>query len=212
MTETLTTLIARIQVQLLDDGTLFSTATVSAAVRQALAAFNRSAPINGAELIAVDSTMLQYELTGGSFPDLVLDVHDVLLNDDDGDEDEPLEYDPIFEDNRIWIRLRDYEQSGNLLIRFAQPHTINGLDSETESTMTTDQEQVLVDGACGYSIAMRLQKPIEQINLNDPSSIVASYEKAAIRYMTLFAVGLGRYTRRVAPVSERNDVQWTLDD
>jgi len=45
MSETLTSLVTRIQAQLLDDGTLFTTATITAGIRQALAEFNRRAPI-----------------------------------------------------------------------------------------------------------------------------------------------------------------------
>jgi len=99
-----------------------------------------------------------------------------------------------------------------LLVRFTQPHTLSGLDSETASTMNTDQDQILVDGAAAFSINIRLMKPIESINLNKPQIIIDSYEKAAIRYMDVFHIGLSRYSRRPLPQSEENTQQWELDD
>jgi hypothetical protein len=212
MSDSLTTLITRVQAQLLDDGTLFTTATVTAAVRQALRDFNQRAPINMGEIVEVTSGLLAYELTGGSFPTIVLDVLDVLKNDDLGEDDEPLEYDKIFEDNRVWIRLRDAEQSGNLLIRYTQGHTVNGLDSEVESTMNADQDQILVDGACGYAINIRLLKPIEAINLNQANVIIASYERAAKRYRDAFNFGISRYENRPEPRSETRKTSWLNND
>jgi hypothetical protein len=212
MPDSLTTLIARVQAQLLDDATLFSTATVTAAVRQALRDFNQRAPINMGEIVEVTSGLLAYELTGGSFPTVVLDVLDVLKNDDLGEDDDPLEYDKIFEDNRVWIRLRDAEQSGNLLIRYTQGHTVNGLDSEVESTMNADQDQILVDGACGHAINIRLLKPIEAINLNQANVIIASYERAAKRFFDIFNTAISRYENRPEPRSEKRKTSWLDND
>jgi len=210
MSDNLTALISRVQIQLLDDGTLFSTATVTAAIRSALGEWNAVAPVILADLIAVVDTQLTYELTGGDFTN-VLDILDVLKNDDDGELDIPLDYDDFFEDNRPWIRLRQSESSGDLLIRFTQPHAINGLDAKVESTMTADQDQVLVDGACAHAIEIRLMKPIESINLNQASGITTAYERASVRYFAVFHAGMGRYASRKPPVSEKRATNWTLD-
>lgn len=210
MSDSLATLISRVQAQLLDDGTLFSTATVTAAVRQALRDFNQRAPVNGGELVTVVSGQLTYELTGGAFPDLVLDVLDVLKNDDDGEDDEPLEYDKIFEDNRVYIRLRESETDGNLLIRFTQGHTIDDLDSQTETTLNGDQEQVIVDGACGYACRIRATGIIEDNNLSEKAA--DNYERAAARYFEAFKYGISRYENRPAPVSEKRKTSWLDDD
>lgn len=212
MAATLSTLITRVQAQLLDDGTLFSTATITAAARRALAHFNRIAPVFGAELVAVVDDQFTYELAGGSFPSVVLDVLDVLLNDDDGEEDDPLDFDRIFEDNRVYIRLRTPESSGNLLVRYTQPHTVSGLDSETESTLTTDQDQTLTDGICAYAIGVRLMLPIESVNLNLMKDIQASYQAARDHYMQAFLLGLSRYANRSIPVSEPRKTSWLSND
>jgi len=211
MSDSLTTLITRVQAQLLDDGTLFSTATVTAAVRQALRDFNQRAPVNGAEIVEVSSGLLAYELTGGAFPTLVLDVLDVLKNDDSGEDDEPLEYDKIFEDNRIWVRLRTAESDGNLLIRFTQGHTVNGLDSEVESTMNADQDQILVDGSCGYACRTRALGRVEALNLFTKTA-PPDYEKAATRFFEAFRFGLARYERRPEPRSELRKTSWLDND
>ena len=49
MTQTLTQLTAEVQAMFIDDGTRFTAATVTAAVRQALKDFNAAAPVRAAE-------------------------------------------------------------------------------------------------------------------------------------------------------------------
>jgi len=206
MTLTLSETITRVQAQLLDDGTRFSTATCTSAIRQALRDFNQIAPVNAAELVEIDSTIKQYELTGGDFPAFILDIHDVLLNDDNGDDDEPLDYDKIFEDNRTWIRLRELESSGNLLVRYSTPHTIENLDDETETTLNLDQVQVLVDGACAYCCSTRSVGIIEDNNIDDRA--IENLENASIRFLQSFRFGIVRFETRPQPVSERRTTSW----
>jgi hypothetical protein len=209
---TLAELITTAQDQLLDDGTLFSTATCTSATRQALRDFNAYAPQNGGEIVEVVSGQKTYELAGGAFPSLVLDILDVLKNDDNGEDDEPLEYDNIFEDNRLYVRLRTAESSGNLLIRYTWPHTVLNLDSATETTFNSDQEQILVDGICAYACITRSIKPVEQINLNQAGQIFNSYERAALRFLSAFRFGLSRYSARAKPVGEKRKTSWLDSD
>ena len=78
--------------------------------------------------------------------------------------------------------------------------------------MNADQDQILVDGACGHAIEIRLLKPIEAINLNQAKVIITSYERAAKRYFTLFFAGINRYAERTPPVSEKRSATWKPDD
>jgi len=205
----LATIISRTQAQLLDDGTLFTTATVTSAVRQALRDFNQRAPMNGAEIVAVVAAQKSYKLTGGTFPTLILDILDVLKNDDTNEDDEPLDFDKNFENNDLYIRLRTAESSGNLLIRYTYSHTVNGLDDETESTMNTEQDQILVDGACAYACRTRATGIIENNNLTQES--VDGYERAAKRFMLTFNYGLERFASRPMPASEKRTTSWLAD-
>ena len=210
MTVSLSTLISRVQSQLLDDGTLFSTETVTASIRQALRDFNQHAPVNGAELVGVVAGQQIYELAGGSFPAQVLDVIDVLKNDGFTDNEEPLGFDKVFEDNRIFVRLREVEWSGNLLIRYTWPHTINGLDGETETTLNSDQDQIIVNGACSYACLSRASGVIESNNLTQ--QIVRDWLSAADRYKSIFDFGVSRYESRPSPTSEPRSTTWLDQD
>ena len=60
MSDTLTQLIAKIQAQLLDDGTRFTTATCTAALRAALKDFNLAAPVHAGTLIDVVADQYEY--------------------------------------------------------------------------------------------------------------------------------------------------------
>ncbi len=62
MSSTLTALIAKLQAQLLDNGTLFTTPTATVAFREALRKFNIAAPIHAATLIDVVQGQKEYAL------------------------------------------------------------------------------------------------------------------------------------------------------
>ena len=205
MSDNLTALITRAQAQLLDDGTLFSTAALTAAFRSALTRFNESAPIWAASLVDVVDGQRVYELAAVDFSGL-LDVVGVWENDADGDEDEPLAFDWYFEDNRPFVRLRDSLSSGSLLVRFSLPHTVNGLASETTSTLTADQDQVLIDGACADAIKARFLARVEKVNVS--SQVLEGYRSAAASYEQAFTLGLRRYARRPAGVSQPSTARW----
>jgi len=205
MSDNLTALITRAQAQLLDDGTLFSTAALTAAFRSALTRFNESAPIWAASLVDVVDGQHVYELAAVDFSGL-LDVVGVWENDDDGDEDEPLAFDWYFEDNRPFVRLRDPLSSGSLLVRFSLPHTVNGLASKTTSTLTVDQEQVLIDGACADVLRSRMVSRVETNNLS--KTIAQDYQTAIAGFERAFLLGLTRYARRPAGTSKPSTARW----
>ena len=146
MTASLTTLIARAQALLLDSGTVFSTATLTAAFRDALTRWNAVAPLGAAALVDATSDQLEYELATGDNP---IALYGIWLSDPDGgDRDEPLKVHIYTEDNRLFFRLAEARTTGEtMLARYAVPHTINGLDSETESTLTAEQDEILTNGA-----------------------------------------------------------------
>src|SRR5512140_3787327 len=137
MTASLTTLTSRIRAQLIDDGTLFTTATCTAAVREALHRFNQAAPVHAATLVDVVSGQKEYELDQADFSGL-LDVLDVLEYDELAEDDRSVTFGHYFEDNVPWIRLTVPLSSGHLLVRYTIPHTVNGLDGSVESTLAPD--------------------------------------------------------------------------
>lgn len=205
MTKTLTQLIAVVQANLLDDGTRFTTATVTAAVRSALKEFNQRAPNNQAELIDTVANQKDYELT--DFDSRAMRLTGVYLWDEDADDHEPLPYDDWMEDARIFFRLKTAQPADELILaRYQIPFTVSGLDSETESTLPVFWDNILEDGATFYACQIRSSGRIETINLNEKVSenwidIKKIYRKA-------FDNGLELAARTKAPVSEPDTSAW----
>jgi len=202
MTQTLTQLISQVQAMFMDDGTRFTAATITAAVRQALKDFNAAAPVRAAETQAVVASQYEYELTDIT----TIQVLDVLLEGTDSlhENHTPLAFTPYFEDGRAWIRLQTPLGSGELIIRYTVPHTVSGLDSATESTLQAIWDAVLLDGACYYSCLIRAASRIEVVNLN--ADVADPWQSIAALYKLTFDLGLELATRQ--PAARVPDKTW----
>lgn len=184
MTDTLTTLISKIQASLGDDGTIFSTAHITAAVRLALDDWNEQSPIFAAATVAVTEEQKEYEVSDED--EDAVDVVDVLLKGTDTAEENhtPLVFDKYTEDARLFIRLQTAQGSDSdyLIIRYTKSHTISGLDSETESTLPEYDDPSMVIGGAYYSLVTRAAARVETINLqkdvSDNYAALASILKA----------------------------------
>ena len=207
MTDSLTTLIGKVQNILGDaSGTYFTTAIVTAAVRQALAEFNRVAPQHAAVTITGINEQHEYELSDQDANAVA--VLDVLRRGDNNDElDISITYDDYIEDERVFFRLRQpVTTSETLIVRYTLNHTINGLDSSVESTIQARHDQVIVDGAAYHSIMTRATARIETINLSQDQS--DNYKEIASHFRTAFNLGKAEAGRRRAPVSEPDYRAW----
>jgi hypothetical protein len=178
----------------IDDGTRFTDATITAAVRQALKDFNAAAPVRAAETQAIVAGQYEYELTDIT----TIQVLDVLLEGTDTTQENhiPLQFTPFFEDGRAWIRLVTPLGSGSLIIRYTIPHTVSGLDSATESTLQALWDAVLLDGACYYACVIRAASRIEVINLN--ADVEDPWQHIAELYKQAFDIGLSLATQQPA--------------
>ena len=204
MAQTLTQLIAKVQAQLIDDGTRFSTATCTAALRACLKNVNERAPINAGTRIDVIADQKEYELSDKD--SRAMSVLDILEWDDDEDHT-PIPYDAYSEDERLFFRLRFALSSGEILARYTIPHTISGLDSETESTPSARLDQIIVDGACVEAITYRAASRVETINLQQ--AVSDNYREIVGHFRMAYEMGLSAYIRdRRAPVSEPNTAAW----
>jgi hypothetical protein len=195
MSDTLTQVIDKVQDLLLDGaGTLFSTATCTAAVRQALHDLNLRAPIHAATLITAIADQKEYELTDEPDAYLALGMHGLYLQG-------VLEYDTVIpfdtytEDERLWFRLRTAQPADDVMIaHFTIPHTVSGLDSELTSTLSAFNDQVLVNGSCYHACIVRAAGKIESNNLdrNTPDN----YRELARHFNQLYQAGLSRMSAR----------------
>lgn len=207
MTKSLTELIANVQALLLDDGTRFSTATVTSAIRSALKTFNQAAPVYAGTLIDVVSGQKEYALNTAEFTNLI-NVLAVLKQgtDEHLEYNVELPYDEFFEDAAPFIRLRTAQTSGYLIVRYSIPYTVSGLDSETESTLPAFYDNTLIDGACYWSCLIRSTGRVEPINLNQDVS--ENLKELKEFYKQEFVTGIQHARRRQAPVSEPNTAAW----
>jgi len=207
MADSLTTLITKVQNILGDaNGTYFTSAIVTAGVRQALDEFNLAVPVYAAVTITGVNDQYEYELSDED--SLATDILDVLEQGDNQNElDISLDYDKYWEDERLFFRLRQPESTSNtIIVRYTKDHTINGLDSAVESTIQAQHDQVIVDGAAFYAITIRATARVETINLSQDQS--DNYREIAGQYQTAFKAGIAQAQRRSTPVSEPDTRAW----
>lgn len=205
MSSTLTALITKLQTQLLDNGTLFTTPTCTVGFREALRVFNYWAPIHAATIIDVVAGQKEYALNDATFTTL-FDILGIWQKDETHEEDKLLTYDAYFEDNLPFIRLRDALASGHLIVRYSTPHTIFGLDSATDGILNADQEQVIIDGACVAAISIRLTSLVEGWNLSP--DVIGQYQRAAVSFQQAFQFGLLHYSSRRRAVGAPDTNAW----
>lgn len=208
MSDSLTTLIGKVQNILGDaSGTYFTTAICTAAIRQALSEWNLRAPINAAVTITGVNDQYEYELTDED-PNSC-EITDVLRRGDNNNElDTSLTFDQYIEDERVFFRLRRPVTSNDtLIVRYTVYHTINGLDSQVESTMLSKDDQAMVDGGAFYAIMIRATSRIETINLSQDQS--DNYREIAAGFALAFSQRLVYAARaRLAPVGEPDTRAW----
>lgn len=207
MSDSLTTLISRVQLLLGDDGTLFTTANCTAAIRQALLEYNRVAPQHAAVTITGINDQYEYELSDEDSE--AVKVLDVLQEGENQDElDISLTFDDYIEDERVFFRLRQpITTSDTLIVRYTKNHTINGLDSQVESTIPAKDDQIIVDGGSAYVLITRATKRVEENNLDNAT--MANYQRIASHFMTAFRAGLADIGRtKRAPVGEPDHRAW----
>ncbi len=190
MSDTLSNLITKVQAQLQDDGTLFSTATVTAAARQALNDLNRAAPLHLATTLTAVADQKVYELD-----DLVATgITDVLL-DGDNEYCTGLAYDAYVEDARWFFRVRTPQANGQtLIIQYTRPHTVCGLDGSLDSTLSDELNIALIDGACYYACMSRAAAGIEANNV--APEVAVNWIRLAEIWHSIFSTSLREAMRQ----------------
>jgi hypothetical protein len=209
MSDNLTTLISKVQNILGDaSGTYFTTAVCTAAIRQALSEWNLRVPIYVAITITGVNDQYEYELNDVDADGC--EIFDVLLRGTDPalDESVSLDYDDYVEDERVFFRLRRPVTSSDiLLVRYTKLHTINGLDSATESTIPARYNQAMIDGGAYFSLFIRAVSRVETINLSADQT--NTYAGLARQFASSFAAQMAYAVKtRKAAVSEPDKRAW----
>lgn len=207
MSDSLTTLISKVQALLGDDGTLFTTAICTAAAREALKIYNKFLPVHAGTLITGVNNQYEYELTAED--DRAMYILDILRAGDNNNElDISLEFDGYSEDERIFFRLRRPVTTNDTLIaRYAIPQTINGLDSETETTIPTWMIPALVTGIAAEACRVLARSKVTTINLSKDQT--DNYRDVAREMRTEFFSDLTQNARhKSSAVGEPDQRAW----
>ena len=206
MSDTLTTLISKVQATLSDDGTIFSTSLITSAARKALSTFNQYFPVFEADLIDAVSEQHEYEMT--DFDNRAFKVLDVLEQSPSNDEkDIPVRFDQYWEDNRLWFRLRLPIVTGRTIItRYAINQTISGLDSATESTIPAFYNDILIIGIAGEALRLRAYARVETINLN--KEVSKNYKLLSEEFLKEYIDHLKKIGENKFPMGEPDRFAW----
>lgn len=206
MSDTLATLIDKVQGILGDTaGTYFTDALCTAAIRQALSEWNLHVPTFAAVTITGIDNQYEYELSDEDAN--AIKIVDVLRQGTTSEVDTSIDYDEYWEDNRLFFRLRaPITSSQALIVRYAIVNTINGLDSETESTLISFDDQAIVDGGAFFAIVIRATGKVETINLSQDQA--DNYREIAPLFASAFNSRMAQAAQRRAPVSEPDARAW----
>lgn len=205
MSDSLTTLITKVQAALGDTAaTYFTTDIVTAAVRAALSEINEHAPRSNAESFASVADVKEYDLS--AVISNALAVQAVYLNDDDGQDDQPIQFDTYIAAEHVWFRVRSDYTDENFICIYSAAHTVNGLDSETTSTLPAHHDPILIQGACYH--ALLILGVSRGLANNLERSATERYMKAAAPYRVTFDSGLARMSAAQAFTSEPNTFAW----
>ncbi len=186
--------------------TTITTATCTAGIRQALLKMNLAVPLYAADLVDAESNHYDYELEELT----ALQVVDVLLQGDDAENEfnRSLAFDAYFEDDRPHFRLRTPQADGDtLIVRYTMPHSINGLDSATDSTLPAFYDVVLLDGAAWQICEVLAAGHIETINM--APEVSKNFQVLADQFKQSFQAGINNLKHRPFTVSEPIKTGWS---
>lgn len=160
------------------DTNRFPQATVTAALRQAIDDYSRLVPILEYATIAAVLDQQNYNLTT-----LTNLIHPYDVLDNNGD---PLAF--------FYYRLNgstpyififpSVPAVGNIIIRYTKLQTLKDLDSAATTTIRTDHTNLIVAGAVGFALQVRLSGRLEADNL-DPATL-ENYRDLSNKYLTKF--------------------------
>lgn len=159
---TLATFRSRIRAMLIDaSGTIYADATVDEALRQALAEYNNALPLERETVLILPGDGREIALNGIADLRAVTDVYwpfDSLY--EPWPPNQVKGFYVFWDDTQPVLYLNQIDGDGpqqddELRLWYATNHTIDGLDSATETTIPKEHTSLLVAGAAGHAALMR---------------------------------------------------------
>jgi hypothetical protein len=168
MATTLALLRDRVEQILADTGNaIWSTDDVDEAIRRAIHEYSKTRPQVAIGTITLTSDAREIDVS--SLSD-ILDVTRVWCDYTASDPEDPpserqFEWWP--DQVKIYVLGGDEPQTGDVCrIWYTKLQTLNGLDSETSTSLRTDDESLIAEGASGYAATSRAVDLAEQVTLD----------------------------------------------
>lgn len=206
MTATLATLRDRVELVLADTGnSIWSTDDIDEGIRQALHEYSKTRPLSAVFTINISSDGREIDVSSLSG---LLSVSAIWVDYTSSDPEFPpnrrsFAYWP--DDQTVYIT-DDYEPSSGDVMRvfYTTLQTLNGLDSETTTSILLDDETLVATGAAGYAATSRAVDLAEQVTLD---RLTAQQVRAwGLAKLQEFRSGLKTVARRMA-VEGKADVE-----
>lgn len=206
MTATLSVLRDRVERVLADTGnSIWSTDDVDEAIRQALHEYSKTRPQRAAATLTLSADGREIDVSPLSG---LLSVSEIWCDYDSND--------PQWPENRrsfacwpdtaeVYIT-DDYEpQSGDVMrVFYTKLQTLSGLDSETTTSFSDDDESLIAAGAAGYAATSRAVDLAEQVTLD---RLTAQQVRAwGLAKLQEFRSGLKTIARRMS-LEGKSDVE-----
>ena len=204
MADTLAQLITKVQALLGDTyATFFTASIVTAGIRQALNEWNLRVPYYATANVTGIANQYEYDFTTAQTT--AIEILDIFTGD------ESINYTMYIKAGKLYFRLATpLGTTDTMIVAYTKPHTINGLDSETVSTLTTFDDQAIVDGAAFYSIVTRATARIETVNVSGGQP--DDYAQIAQLYKMSFDARLINAARRKEYATAEPDLRAWNDD
>lgn len=186
MTATLTSLRDRVEVILADaTNAIWVESALAEAIQRALDHYTKERPHHNIALI--DITSAGYEVDLSSLTN-ILKVTEVWCDFTPTDPEDPpnqrsFEY---WADAKI-LRVKSYKpQLGDVMrVFYTKPHTLNGLNAETVTTIPPDDESTIALGAAAYAATSRAVDLTEQVTLDRTTAAqIRAWGLAAMQQFT----------------------------
>jgi hypothetical protein len=206
MSATLATLRDRVELMLADTGNaIWSTDDIDEGIRQALHEYSKTRPLRAISTLTLSADGREIDassLTG------LLSVHEIWVDYTASDPEFPpnrRSYAYWPDEQTIYVT-DDYEPASGDVVRvfYTTLQTLNGLDSETTTSVLLDDETLIATGAAGYAATSRAVDLAEQVTLD---RLTAQQVRAwGLAKLQEFRSGLKTVARRMA-VEGRADVE-----
>jgi hypothetical protein len=165
MAATLATLRDRVELMLADTGNaIWSTDDIDEGIRQAVHEYSKTRPLRSISTLTLSADGREIDassLTG------LLSVSEIWVDYTSSDPEFPpnrRSYAYWPDEQTIYVT-DDYEPTSGDVVRvfYTKLQTLNGLDSETTTSILLDDETLIAVGACGYAATSRAVDLAEQV-------------------------------------------------